>query len=232
MLLGISWLVVTHLYWTNKREEPLRKELQLWLQWVWKLSQSKITTKKWKASHICSKASLNWEAAMLILLHVTFGSTKTWRRVAEQFCWCGMSNQRNGNILLIIMNQFVKHVKSQSITFQVIYISYEHLAMWIVTLYLIFNFFKLFQYFLLRSYPVCQRMNEKLTVERSYSSKISLVSCWDWFRWPIHPISSAGNRFILPVPEYFTKFGWEKALPTKVAKNSCFTQRGSKYLTF
>ena len=39
------------------------------------------------------------------------------------------------------------------------------------------------------------------------------------FVGPISPTSSSGNRYILTVSDYFTRFGWAKALPTKEAKN-------------
>ena len=39
------------------------------------------------------------------------------------------------------------------------------------------------------------------------------------FVGPISPMSSSGNRYILMVSDYFTRFGWAKALPTKEAKN-------------
>ena len=37
------------------------------------------------------------------------------------------------------------------------------------------------------------------------------------FVGPISPPSSAGNRYILTVSDYFTKFAWAHALPTKEA---------------
>lgn len=39
------------------------------------------------------------------------------------------------------------------------------------------------------------------------------------FVGPIYPPSKAGNRYILTALDYFTRFGWAKALPTKEAKN-------------
>jgi hypothetical protein len=39
------------------------------------------------------------------------------------------------------------------------------------------------------------------------------------FVGPISPASSLGNKYILTVSDYFTKFGWAKALPTKEAVN-------------
>ena len=39
------------------------------------------------------------------------------------------------------------------------------------------------------------------------------------FVGPISPISGSGNRYILTVSDYFTRFGWAKALPTKEVKN-------------
>ena len=39
------------------------------------------------------------------------------------------------------------------------------------------------------------------------------------FVGPIRPPSQDGNRYILTVSDYFTKFAWAKAMPTKEAVN-------------
>ena len=39
------------------------------------------------------------------------------------------------------------------------------------------------------------------------------------FIGPISPTTHNGNRFILTMCDYFTKFSWAKALPTKEAVN-------------
>ncbi len=39
------------------------------------------------------------------------------------------------------------------------------------------------------------------------------------FIGPISPTSTNGNHYILTQSDYFTKFGWAKALPSKEAKN-------------
>ena len=39
------------------------------------------------------------------------------------------------------------------------------------------------------------------------------------FVGPISPPSRTGNRYILTISDYFTKFAWAKALPTKEAVN-------------
>ena len=66
-------------------------------------------------------------------------------------------------------------------------------------------------------------MNKKLTSERPELHPIPVKSPMYHigidFVGPISPISSAGNRYILTVSDYFTRFGWAKALPTKEAKN-------------
>ena len=71
--------------------------------------------------------------------------------------------------------------------------------------------------------PVCQRMNKKLTLERPELHPILVKSLMYHigidFVGPILPTSSAGNRYILMVSDYFTRFGWAKALPTKEARN-------------
>ena len=66
-------------------------------------------------------------------------------------------------------------------------------------------------------------MNKKLTSERPELHPIPVKSPMYHvgidFVGPISPTSSAGNRYILTVSDYFTRFGWAKALPTKEAKN-------------
>ncbi len=39
------------------------------------------------------------------------------------------------------------------------------------------------------------------------------------FVGPISPPSKNGNRYVLTISDYFTKFAWAKALPTKEAVN-------------
>ena len=38
------------------------------------------------------------------------------------------------------------------------------------------------------------------------------------FIGPISPQSLSGNRYILTISDYFTRFGWAKALPSKEAE--------------
>ena len=71
--------------------------------------------------------------------------------------------------------------------------------------------------------PVCQRMNKKLTSERPELHPVPVKSPWHHlgmdFVGPISPPSHSGNRYILTLSDYFTKFAWAKALPTKEAVN-------------
>ena len=71
--------------------------------------------------------------------------------------------------------------------------------------------------------PVCQRMNKRLNLERPELHPVPVKSPMYHigidFVGPISPTSCSGNRYILTVSDYFTRFGWAKALPTKEAKN-------------
>ena len=64
-------------------------------------------------------------------------------------------------------------------------------------------------------------MNKKIATERPELHPVPVKSPWYHigmdFVGPITPASSTGNRYILAVSDYFTKFAWAKALPTKQA---------------
>ena len=66
-------------------------------------------------------------------------------------------------------------------------------------------------------------MNKKLDIVRPELYPVPVKSPWYHigmdFIGPIYPTSSSGNRFILTISDYFTKFAWAKALPTKEASN-------------
>lgn len=68
---------------------------------------------------------------------------------------------------------------------------------------------------------ICQRMNKKVIVERPELHPVAVKSPWHQlgidFVGPISPPSQSGNRYILTVSDYFTKYGWAKAMPTKEA---------------
>ena len=68
---------------------------------------------------------------------------------------------------------------------------------------------------------VCQKMNKKIVVERPELHPVPVKSPWYQlgidFIGPISPPSQSGNKYIITVSDYFTKFGWAKALPTKEA---------------
>ena len=71
--------------------------------------------------------------------------------------------------------------------------------------------------------PVCQKMNKKLMITRPELHPVPVKSAWYHigmdFVGPIHPMTHNGNQFILTICDYFSKFGWAKALPTKEAVN-------------
>ena len=66
-------------------------------------------------------------------------------------------------------------------------------------------------------------MNKKIERVRPELHPVPVKSPWFHvemdFIGPISPPSSSGNRYILTISDYFTKFGWAKALPTKAAIN-------------
>lgn len=65
-------------------------------------------------------------------------------------------------------------------------------------------------------------MNKLVKSERPELHPVPVKSAWYHlgmdFIGPISPPSSDGNRYILTVSDYFTKFAWAKALPTKEAQ--------------
>ena len=69
--------------------------------------------------------------------------------------------------------------------------------------------------------PECQKMNRKIDRERPELHPVPVKSPWYHlgidFIGPISPVSRSGNRFILTVSDYFTKFAYACALPTKEA---------------
>ena len=65
-------------------------------------------------------------------------------------------------------------------------------------------------------------MNKKLDIIRPELYPVpveSVVSHRHGFVGPISPTSRSGNWYILTISDYFTKFAWAKALPTKEAVN-------------
>ena len=64
-------------------------------------------------------------------------------------------------------------------------------------------------------------MNRKIVCERPELHPVPVKSPWFQlgidFVGPVSPPSQSGNRYIMTVSDYFTKFGWAKALPTKEA---------------
>lgn len=68
---------------------------------------------------------------------------------------------------------------------------------------------------------ICQRVNGKLTTERPELHPVPVQSPWYHigvdFVGPISPPSSAGNRYILTISDYYTKWVEAIPLPTKEA---------------
>ena len=67
----------------------------------------------------------------------------------------------------------------------------------------------------------CQHMNRKIEKGKPELNPIPVKSPWYHlgidFVGPVSPISAAGNQYILTVSDYFTKFAWAHALPSKEA---------------
>ena len=68
---------------------------------------------------------------------------------------------------------------------------------------------------------VCQRVNRKMVIQTPELNSIPVKSHWHHvsldFVGPITPVSSQGNRYILTVSDYFTKFVEAVLLPSKSA---------------
>ena len=64
-------------------------------------------------------------------------------------------------------------------------------------------------------------MNAKVVVERPEMHPVAVKCPWYQlgmdFIGPISPPAQSGNRYILTISDYFTKFAWAKAMPTKEA---------------
>jgi hypothetical protein len=64
-------------------------------------------------------------------------------------------------------------------------------------------------------------MNKKIDIIRPELYPVPVKSPWYHlgmdFIGPISPTSASGNRYILTISDYFTKFSFAKALPTKEA---------------
>ena len=69
------------------------------------------------------------------------------------------------------------------------------------------------------SCDACQRVNQKMVVKKAELHPVPVKSPWFHisidFIGPISPTSSQGNRFILTLSDYFTKFVQAVPLPDK-----------------
>ena len=119
-----------------------------------------------------------------------FGLTKTWKRIAERFLLEGDSQRRKaaGKYYEVFFANVLFHT-SLMLTGT--------------------------------NCSECQKMNKKLERGRPELHPIAVKSPWHHlgmdFIGPISHTSEAGNCYILTVSDYFTKFAWAKALPTKEA---------------
>ena len=125
-----------------------------------------------------------------------FGVTKTYKRIAERFYWKGMIadvRELVSQLLFLLFNGHWTVINSEL-----------YCAQQVITC------------------PVCQRMNKKIETGRPELHPIPIKSPWYHlgmdFVGPISPPSLTGNRYILTLSDYFTRFGWAKALPTKEAE--------------
>ena len=70
---------------------------------------------------------------------------------------------------------------------------------------------------------MCQKINKKIDTVRPELHPVPVKAPWYHlgmdFVGPISPQSVSGNRYILTISDYFTKFTYAKAVPTKEAKN-------------
>ena len=68
---------------------------------------------------------------------------------------------------------------------------------------------------------VCQRVNGKMTIDTPELHPVPVHSPWHHvgidFVGPISPASSTGNKYILTLSDYFTKWVEAVPLPTKEA---------------
>ena len=79
-------------------------------------------------------------------------------------------------------------------------------------------------------------MNKKLDIVRPELYPVPVKSPWYHvgmdFVGPISPTSRCGNRYILTISDYFTKFTWAKALPTTVNVINSLKELGCSQLHY
>ena len=73
-------------------------------------------------------------------------------------------------------------------------------------------------------------MNKKIDTGRPELHPVSVKSPWYHigmdFIGPLSLQSLSGNRYILTISDYFTRFGWAKALPSKEAEGVVSALKG------
>ena len=78
-------------------------------------------------------------------------------------------------------------------------------------------------------------MNKKIETGRPELHPIPIKSPWYHlgmdFVGPVSPPSLTGNRYTLTISDYFTQFGWAKALPTKEAEKKLALKRRQRKQT-
>ena len=77
-------------------------------------------------------------------------------------------------------------------------------------------------------------MNKKVNMARPELHPIPVKSPWYHlgigFIGPYSPPSASGNKYVLTVSDYFTKFVWVKALPTKEASGVAQALREVRFM--
>ena len=85
-----------------------------------------------------------------------------------------------------------------------------------------FSFGIYYYYYLqIKTCDICQRTGRKVALDAPELNPVTVVSPWYQigidFIGPIYPASTQGNRYILTVCDYFTKFVHATATETKLA---------------
>ena len=128
-----------------------------------------------------------------------FGKTKTWRRVAEWFCWKSLANDvRTLVSLSSSFSNLTAWVLCYNIRLSVLQLS-KYTAYWIDTITFSIQ---------VQHCPTCQRMNKKIEIEKPELHPDPVKAPWCHmgmdFVGLISPSAKCGNRYILTTSDYFT----------------------------